>query len=356
MSSATDDVIDLRRVLHKLVACREDLAFDEATALMERLVDGDFTPAQFGALLAALRMKTEHVDELSAFVHVVRARGRRVELGSDSERAVDLCGTGGDGPSAHVFNISTTAGIVVAGTGVPVAKHGTAAISSNSGSSDTLQALGIGVVSGPEDVRSCLAAVGITYMHAPVFNDGMRHLIALRRELGLHSLFNLLGPLANPAGVRRQMTGIYDARDLQLVGRSLAATGTLKAWVVHGRDGLDELSTMAPTDVITVDRGAVSELVVDPRELGLRRIDLAEVQGGWPAESARILRSVVDGTAGRARTEIVLLNAAAALVVAERAENLQEGLSVAEESIRSGAAVDVLDRWVAWSKAQEVHT
>lgn len=340
----TERLVELRGPLRDLVS-GADLSPASAGDVMQVLIDGRFTPAQFGALAVALRMKGEKGHEVSAFVERLRAHSTRVTLAPGAAGAVDMCGTGGDGPSAHVFNISTTAAFVVAGAGAPVAKHGTSAVSSDSGSTDVLQALGVRASMTADDAAACLQELGITYMHAPSFNSGMRHLIRLRREIGLRFVFNLLGPLCNPARVRRQITGIYDARYLPVVADALLRLGSERAWVVHARDGLDELSTRTVTDVHEVVDGRVVTREVDPAALGLTAAPLEELAGGDPARNAEITRSVLAGTATRARTEVVLLNAAAALVVAGRADDLPAGLDLAERSVRDGAALDVLRRW-----------
>lgn len=344
-SPATATHVALRGPLQDLVR-GHDLSPDGAGDVMQALIDGRFTPAQFGALATALRMKGEQGHEVSAFVERLRSNGTRVELGDLADHAVDMCGTGGDGPSAQVFNISTTAAFVAAGAGVPVAKHGTGAVSSDSGSSDVLGALGVVASTDPGEAAECLRALGITYMHAPAFNSGMRHLIGLRREIGLRSVFNLLGPLCNPARARRQITGIYDARYLPVVADALLRLGSVRAWVVAGRDGLDELSTRAVTEVVEVRDGQVSSHEVDPRSLGLTAAPLEALAGGDPEFNAHITRRVLAGQGTTAQTEVVLLNAAAALVVAGRADDLGSGLGLAEGALRDGAGLDVLQRWV----------
>ncbi|GHJ47530.1 anthranilate phosphoribosyltransferase [Catellatospora sp. TT07R-123] len=339
----------LRPALRALVDGR-DLTEDEAAEVMSALVAGEFTGSQFGALGTALRMKGERAEEIAGFLRVLRAEGTTVDLGELADRAVDTCGTGGDGPSARVFNISTTAAFLVAAAGVPVAKHGTSAVSSNSGSSDVLAELGVRAVSDPADVAACLRELGICFMHAPAFNSGMRHLIGLRQEVGLRFVFNLLGPLCNPARVTRQVTGMYDSRYAEVTAGALARSGTRHAWVVHAEDGLDEVSTTAPTRILQVRDGAVTELRVDAVDLGLARATIDQVEGGDPRRNAEISRAVLAGTATTAQTEIVLLNAAAVLVVAGRAADLSDGLKVAESVLRDGSAQDVLHRWADRSR------
>ncbi|GAA1226329.1 anthranilate phosphoribosyltransferase [Kitasatospora nipponensis] len=340
----------LTRALRAVVA-GTDLSDAQAAAVMAELIAGTFTPAQFGALAVALRMKGESATEIAAFVRVLRGEATPVDLGERRGRAVDLCGTGGDGPSAQVFNISTTAALVAAGAGVPVAKHGTSAVSSRSGSSDLLTALGVRIGRDPGQVADDLARHGICFMHAPSFNRGMRHLIGLRQEIGLRLVFNLLGPLCNPAGVQRHVVGVYEDGYLEVVAGALARGGARRAWVLRARDGLDELSTTAPTRVVRVDDGMLSETVVDARDLGLTPATLDELHGGSPEENARTTRAILAGTASRARTEVVLLNAAAVLVVADRAADLAQGLELAEASIRTGAATAVLAGWSAGGEA-----
>ncbi|MFE0512463.1 anthranilate phosphoribosyltransferase [Streptomyces sp. NPDC058964] len=327
----------------------KDLAEEQAAAAMRALIDADFTPAQFGAFAVALRLKGESATEIGGFLRVLRAEALEVDLGELRHRAVDMCGTGGDGPSARVFNISTTAAFVVAGAGVPVAKHGTNAVSSQSGSTDVLTALGVRPSTEAGDVRACLEEIGVSFMHAPAFNTGMRHLIGLRREIGLRFVFNLLGPLCNPARIERHVTGIYDRRYLPVVADALAAAGTRRAWVVHAEDGLDEVSTTAVTHVAEVRDGSVREFEIDARGLGLARATLGDLTGGDATFNAAITRSVLTGTSTRPQREIVLLNAAATLLVADRVGSLEAGLVLAEESLSSGGGADVLARWEARS-------
>lgn len=338
----------LRPTLRQLVTGR-DLSEEEAADVMRALVAGAFTPAQFGALAVGLRLKGERAAEIAGFIQVLRDQGVRVDLGARAKDAVDMCGTGGDGPSSQVFNISTTALFVAAGAGATVAKHGTNAVSSKSGSSDVLLALGVAPARTPGEAAESLTSLGICYMHAPSFNAGMRHLIGLRQEIGLRTVFNLLGPLCNPARVERHLTGVYDGRYVPVVAEALARCGTRRAWVVHGADGLDELSTVDRSRVVEVRDGTLTEFEVDPRGLGLAPARHDELRGGLPAENARILRTVLSGTATGAQTDVVLLNAAGVLVVGGQADDLAHGLQLAEKSVRSGAATDVLDRWVSWS-------
>ncbi|MCS7051762.1 MAG: anthranilate phosphoribosyltransferase [Thermomicrobium sp.] len=336
--------------LQKIVA-GEILDVEEAAQAMNAVMSGQATPAQIAALVTALRMRGERETEIAGFVQALRSHMIPVEL-STERPAVDVVGTGGDG--SRTFNISTTAAFVVAGAGVPVAKHGNRAMSSRAGSADTLEALGVRIDLGPEAVARCVEEAGIGFMLAPRFHPALRHAAPVRRELGFRTVFNVLGPLANPARVRHQLIGVAVSDLVETVARVLALLDVEHALVVHAADGLDELSLSAPTIVYDVRRDGgsttVRRLTLEPEELGLRRAPIDAVRGGTPEENARIVRAVLEGAPGPAR-DVTLLNAAAALVAADAAESLAEGWELARRALDSGAALDRLERLVAVSQA-----
>ena len=318
-----------------------DLARRDMAAVMSEIADGGATPAQVGAFLAALRLKGETVEEIAGAAEVMRARVDRVRV--DRDVFVDTCGTGGDG--RHTFNISTTAAFVVAGAGVTVAKHGNRAVSSRAGSADVLAALGIDVEAPKETVERCIAEIGIGFLFAPRLHPAFKAVAGLRRELGVRTIFNLLGPLANPAGARHQVMGVYEPRWVPVIAGVLATLGAAHAFVVHG-EGLDEIAVTGMTHVCEVKDGAVERYTMVPEDLGLRRHPEAEICGGDAELNARILRDVLDGRKGAPR-DAVLANAAAALVAAGAAPDLRRGVALAAESIDQGGAADKLRRLVA---------
>jgi anthranilate phosphoribosyltransferase len=293
-----------------------------------------------GAFLAALRLKGETVDEIAGAAEVMRARAERVQVAAPI--FVDTCGTGGDG--RNTFNISTTAAFVVAGAGVTVAKHGNRAVSSRSGSADVLAALGVDVDAGIKVVERAIAEVGIGFLFAPRLHPAFKAVAGIRRELGVRTVFNLLGPLANPAGARHQVMGVYEPRWVPIIGGVLAALGALHAFVVHG-SGLDEISVTGMTHVAEVKAGEVERFCVVPEDLGLPRHAESEIAGGDAARNATILRDVLGGQRGAPR-DAVLANASAALVCAGAAADLRAGVIVAAESIDRGAATEKLRRLI----------
>ncbi len=318
------------------VTKRLDLDRDEMAAVIGELADGVATPSQIGALLAALRTKGESVEEIAGAAQVMRERA--VKINVTSEVFVDTCGTGGDGK--HTFNISTAAAFVVAGAGVTVAKHGNRSVSSRCGSADVLLTLGVEVELEPRAIERCIQEVGIGFLFAPALHPAFKAVAAVRRELGVRTVFNILGPLANPAGARHQVLGVYD-EDLVLVfARVLAALGSARAFVVSG-DGFDEISLTGKTKVAEVEGETVSTYELAPEDLGLTKVDPQELLGGDVEHNARILREVLAGQKG-ARRDVVLANAAAALVAAGAAKGWREGVSLAARSIDSGAAAQKL--------------
>jgi anthranilate phosphoribosyltransferase len=334
----------LREALERLVR-GEHLDAGTARSVMDRIMLGTATPAQIGAVLAALRIRGETVDELTGMVLSMRDHAVPVQLSVD---AVDTCGTGGDGSGS--FNISTAAALVVAGAGCPVAKHGNRAASSRCGSADVLEALGVAVAPGPEGVRRCVEEVGIGFLFAPAFHPAMRHAAAPRRELGIRTAFNILGPLANPARVPYQSLGVGDSGLAPRMAGVLRRLGHRHALVVAGPGGMDELGLSGVARCIEVTPEGLRDFEVDPAALGLPPSGIDSLRGGDAADNARRLRGVLAGDTGPAR-DVVLLNAAAALWAAERVSDLGEGLEAARDSLGSGAARRCLDGLVAVSTA-----
>jgi anthranilate phosphoribosyltransferase len=331
-------------VLGPLTAGR-DLGSVEVTAAITEILEGTATPAQIAAFAVGLRMKGETVEEMSALLDVMRAFGERVELPADID-AVDTCGTGGD--RSCTINASTVAALVVAGAGAKVCKHGNRSQSSQCGSADLLEALGVTIDLAPDGVAGCVDRVGMGFCFAPRYHPAFRHVGPVRRELGVPTVFNFLGPVANPARVRRQVLGVSDPAMAEKLLGVLQAQGSERALVVYGHDGLDELSTITTSTVLELREGDVRSYDVDPAALGLKPATLGDIQGGDPPTNADWARRILDGEPG-ARREFVLLNAAAGLVAAGVADDLSEGLAAATASVDEGAAAGVLDRLVAES-------
>ena len=314
------------------LAASRPLTRAEAEVAFGCLFAGDATPAQIGGLLMALRTRGETVDEYAAAASVMRGACNAVRA---PEGAMDIVGTGGDGKGT--LNISTATALVVAGAGVVVAKHGNRNLSSKSGAADALTELGLNVMVGAEVVERCLSEAGIGFMMAPMHHPAMRHVGPVRAELGTRTIFNILGPLTNPAGVRRQLTGAFSPALLRPMAEVLRTLGAEKAWLVHGGDGTDELSIAAPSQVVALEGGTFREFEVHPEQAGLPLHPFEAILGGTPAENAHALRALLEGATGAYR-DAVLLNAAAALMVADRAANLTAGVALARQSIDSGAA------------------
>jgi anthranilate phosphoribosyltransferase len=318
----------------------------QAEAAFTAIMEGDATPAQIGGFLMTLRTRGESVEEYAAAASVMRAKCVHVHA---PEGAIDIVGTGGDGKGT--LNISTAAAFVVAGADVVVAKHGNRNLSSKSGAADALTELGVNVMVGPEVVERALREVGIGFMMAPLHHPAIRHVMPARAELGTRTIFNILGPLTNPASVRRQLTGAYAREVIRPMAETLGALGSDRAWLVHGADGTDEISIAGETDVAELRDGRVVEFTVHPAEAGLPVHPFAAIEGGTPAENAAALRALLAGEASAYR-DAVLLNAAAALVIAEKAADLREGVERARESIDSGAARDRAERLARLTRAE----
>ena len=323
------------------VSSGTDLSPAEAGGVMEEIMRGAATPAQIGGFLTALRMKGETVVEIAAFARAMRAAAVPVSLPSPGAR-VDTCGTGGDG--AGTFNISTAAAFVAAGAGVVVVKHGNRGVSSRCGSADVLEALGVDVAIPPEQVAAVLSAAGIAFLFAPAYHPAMQYARTARQEIGIRTVFNLLGPLTNPAGAGAHLLGVYDPRLTLPVARVLGDLGAERAMVVHGA-GLDEIATAGPTTVAELRDGEVTTYTLDCTEFGIPRSSVAAIRGGGPEENAATLLAILSGEEGAAR-DIVLLNAGAAIYLGGKARDIAAGIARAETSIDSGAALDRLRRLV----------
>ncbi|MFL6824728.1 MAG: anthranilate phosphoribosyltransferase [Xanthobacteraceae bacterium] len=321
------------------------LSREEAARGFDTMMSGEATPSQMGALLMALRVRGETVDEITGAVTAMRDKMLRVASPAD---AIDVVGTGGDASGS--FNISTCAALIVAGAGVPVAKHGNRALSSRSGAADVLAALGVNIDLSPEGISRCIKQVGIGFMFAPAHHPAMKNVGPTRVELGTRTIFNLLGPLSNPAGVKRQMVGVFSRQWIEPLALVLKNLGSESVWVVHGSDGLDEVTTAGPTYVAALENGTVRTFEITPEELGLERVKPAALRGGSAKENAQALVDVLKGKGGALR-DVAILNAAAALTVAGRAEDLKQGLALAQTSIDSGEAAGRLQRLVAISNA-----
>ncbi|MEM7732016.1 MAG: anthranilate phosphoribosyltransferase [Pseudomonadota bacterium] len=314
------------------IAADRALTRDEAEEAFTILFNGEATPAQVGGLLMALRTRGETVDEYAAAAAVMRAKCNKV-VGLPG--AMDIVGTGGDGKGT--LNISTATAFVVAGAGVPVAKHGNRNLSSKSGAADALGQMGVNVMVGPDVVQNALDEAGIAFMMAPMHHPAMAHVGPVRAELGTRTIFNILGPLTNPAGVKRQLTGAFTRDLIRPMAETLAALGSEKAWLVHGSDGTDELTITGVSWVAALEGGAVSDMEIHPEEAGLPVHPFEAILGGTPEENGAAFRALLDGAPGAYR-DAVLLNAAAALVVAGKVKNLPEGTEIAKESLDSGSA------------------
>ena len=340
---------------------RRDLTRIEAAAAMEAIMSGAATNAQIAAFLTALRMKGETVEELIGFAQVMRQKAVRVRTraeevaaltGTDREMLIDTCGTGGD--AAGTFNVSTATAFVVAGAGLKVAKHGNRSVSSLCGSADVVETLGINLDLTPAKVSRCIDEVGIGFLYAPLLHTAMKHVMAARREMGIRTVFNMLGPLTNPAGANAQVIGVYSPALTEPLARVLAELGTIRAFVVHGADGLDEVSNTGESRVSEVREGVVRSFTVRPDDFGMSRAAIGDLRGGDREQNAQLIRGLLDGAAGPKR-DIVLMNSAAALVAGAKARDLKDGVSQAALAIDSGAARGKLEALVALSQklAQE---
>jgi anthranilate phosphoribosyltransferase len=326
---------------------KEDLSRREAGLLLESLLNGNTTDGQIAAALVALKLKGETVDELAGFAEGMRARA--VRLKTHHERFIDTAGTGSS--CAKTFNVSTAAAFVIAGAGLPVAKHGNRAASSKCGSADVLTALGVNVSVAPEVSERCLNELGICFMFAPLYHSATARVAAIRRELGVQTTFNLLGPLTNPAGAPRQIIGVSDREKVEPMARALSLLGTERAWVAHGADGLDEITIAEKTVVAEAFNGTVRTFELSPEDFGIERTTLDGLVGGDADANAKIIRDVLTGRRRDGARSLVVVNAAAALHVGGVVEPLTDGVGLAERSIESGRAMQVLDELVRMTNA-----
>jgi anthranilate phosphoribosyltransferase len=333
---------DFKTLIGK-VATGAELTVQESASAFDRMMSGEATPSQMGALLMGLRVRGETVDEITGAVTTMRAKMLKVEA---PEGAIDVVGTGGDASGS--YNISTCAAFIVAGAGVPVAKHGNRALSSRSGAADVLGALGVRIDLGPEEIARCIAEAGIGFMFAPLHHPAMKHVGPTRVELGTRTIFNLLGPLSNPAGVKRQMVGVFSRHWVEPLAKVLGRLGSERAIVVHGSDGLDEITTAGPTSVASLENGNVRTFEISPQDVGLPKADPKRLLGGDAEANATALLSVLKGQKSPYR-DVAMFNAAAALMVAGRAKDLAGGMALARTSIDSGEAEGRLDRLIAVS-------
>jgi anthranilate phosphoribosyltransferase len=338
----------LAALLEKLMR-HEDLTEDEAAAAMREVMEGRASTASLGALLSALVMKGERPSEIVGFARTMREHA--VKLSAPAGDVFDTCGTGGD--RSGTFNISSAAALVVAACGVKVAKHGNRSVSSRCGSADVFEQLGVNVAAPPRVVERSLHDARIAFFFAPTFHPSMKHAAQTRRDLGIRTAFNLLGPLTNPAGARRQIVGVPRPELADLVARALSMLGAERAWVVHGVDGIDEISTTGYTKVLECRDGRVHSFYVHPAEFGVPKASPAELHGGEPAQNAAIVRDVIAGKTGAAR-DVVLLNAGAALFVAGAADSVRDGIALAGGAIDRGAAGETLEKMVRSSRAEAV--
>ena len=337
--------MDIKAALNK-IASRKDLTGEEMRGVMRTIMAGEATPSQIGAFLMGMRVKGETVVEIAAAVSIMREQMIPVVTSDD---AIDIVGTGGDG--AGTLNISTASAIVVASCGVPVAKHGNRALSSKSGASQVLEALGVKLDLTPAEIGAAVDKAGIGFMFAPMHHPAMKHVGPSRTEMGTRTLFNLLGPQSNPAGVRRYLLGVYDEQWVEPVAAALLANRAIKAWVVHGSDGLDEITTTGPTHVAQIEGGSLTTFEITPEQYGLPRATLDDLRGGEPADNALAMTRLFDGAPGAYR-DIVLLNSAAALFVADRVDTIEAGIAMARDALDSGKAKQTLARLVAVSNGR----
>ena len=337
--------MDIKQALSK-IASGKDLTGEEMRGVMRVIMAGEATPSQIGAFLMGMRVKGETVVEIAAAVSILREQMIPVTA---PDNAIDIVGTGGDG--AGTLNISTASAIVVAAAGVPVAKHGNRALSSKSGASQVLEALGVKLDLTPAEIGASIESAGIGFMFAPSHHPAMRHVGPARAEMGTRTLFNLLGPQSNPAGVRRYLLGVYAEEWVEPVAAALLANRAIKAWVVHGSDGLDEITTTGPTHIAQIAHGSLTTFEITPEQFGLPRVSLNDLRGGDPAENASALTALLEGAPGPYR-DIVLLNSAAALFVADAVGGLEAGMAMARDAIDSGKAKQTLARLVAASNGR----
>jgi anthranilate phosphoribosyltransferase len=336
---------DFKALIAK-VATGASLTRAEAASAFDALMSGDATPSQMGGLLMALRVRGETVDEITGAVSTMRSKMTKVAAPPD---AIDVVGTGGDASGS--YNVSTCASLIVAGAGVPVAKHGNRALSSKSGAADVLGALGVKIDLRPDEITRCIYEAGIGFMFAPSHHPATKNVAATRVELGTRTIFNLLGPLSNPASVKRQMVGVFSRQWVEPVAQVLKLLGSDCVWVAHGSDGLDEITTSGPSHIAALENGKVRTFDINPEDIGIERAKPETLRGGDAETNAAALNAVLKGTKGPYR-DIAIFNAAAALIVAGKAKDLKEGAAIATKSLDSGEAEGRLDRLIRVSNAQ----
>lgn len=315
-----------------------DLSESESEDIMTEIMDGEARPAQIAAYITALRMKGETVEEITGAARVMRSKVLRIAMQGD---LVDTCGTGGDG--SGTFNISTVSAFVIAGAGVKVAKHGNRSVSSKCGSADLLTELGVNVDMDPGLVMDCIREANFGFMFAPNYHQSMKHAVGPRRDIGIRTIFNCLGPVTNPANAAIQVLGVYSKELADKIAKVLVKLGTKNSFVIHGMDGLDEITLTTDTHVCEIKNGSISEYILKPTDLGLSYCRTDEIKGAGPKENGKIALAVLNGESG-AKTDIVILNAAPALLASGRASNMKEGMDIARESIKSGKALDALEK------------
>lgn len=330
----------IREAIKKVVE-KDDLTFDEAQRVMGEIMEGNATPTQIACFITALRMKGETIEEISGLAQAMRAHAIKVE--PKEEVVVDTCGTGGD--LLHTFNISTCAAFVVAGAGVSVAKHGNRSVSSATGSADVLETLGVRINLPSGIIAKCIDEIGMGFMFAPTLHPAMKYAIGPRKEIGIRTVFNILGPLTNPASAKAQVLGVYDGKLTEKMAEVLGKLGAKHALVVHGADGMDEISTTGKSKISEYKDGSVTTYRISPDQFNIPRTNIEQLKGGDPNQNAQILKGILKGEEGPKR-DIVVLNAAAALVAAEKAKDIEEGIKLAEESINQGEALEKLKKLI----------
>ncbi|MCX7821973.1 MAG: anthranilate phosphoribosyltransferase [Syntrophobacterales bacterium] len=333
----------------KRIVLKENLSEEMMTHFMNELFEGKFTEVQIGAFIASLATKGETAEELCGAARAMRARAKKLQIVAST--VVDTCGTGGDG--ANTFNISTTTAFVVAGCGVTVAKHGNRSVSSSCGSADVLEALGVKLDVPPEVVEEAIQEIGIGFLFAPLYHSAMKYAAKPRKELGIRSIFNMLGPLTNPAGAHCQLIGVYAPELTEMFAQALKGLGTRRAFIVHGHDGLDEISVCAPTRVTELSEGIIKTYDIYPEHYFGERADKGALEGGSPSENADILRAILDGSERGPRRNVVILNSAFALMAAGKAKTVKDGIELAKQSIDSGAALSKLNALIEFTRSAQ---
>ncbi|UMZ72605.1 anthranilate phosphoribosyltransferase [Natranaerofaba carboxydovora] len=357
------DQLEIKGCIKKVTE-GSNLTEKESEYLMRKILAGELTSAQLASLIVAMKMKGETVDEITGFARVMREKSKKINLdhktfatkeadveGGLSDSVIDTCGTGGD--ISSTFNISTACAIVVSGCGLKVAKHGNRAVSSSCGSADILEELGVEITTSPEKTKECIEKVGLGFLYAPIHHEAMKHAKEPRREMGIKTVFNVLGPLTNPAGAKRQLIGVYDESLTEVMAEVLKKLGSKKAWVVHGLDGMDEITMCEKTKVTELDEGEITTFYLNPSDYGKDMVSPEELAGGDKNYNAGLILDILNGKKGPSR-DIVVLNSAAALVVGEKAKDLKEGMQIVEAQIDKGAPLEKLNMLKSMSKERGV--